>query len=114
WAAAGLVVVGGVVAAVVLAALASGSKGPQRFAVPASVPNIDEYFDEDATWAAVVETTVPAAAEQVWQRLSAGGYFGAVPFITGPQIIGLDMSYRAVLIALSERVVRHNPARELV
>lgn len=114
WVAAVLVVIGGVLAAVALAALASGSGGPQRFAVPASVPDVDEYFDKGATWATAVETTVPASAEQIWQRLSAGGYFGSVPFVTGPQIIGLDMSYRAVLIALSERVVRHNPARELV
>lgn len=112
--AAALVVIGGVVAAVVLGALASGAKGPQRFEVSGVGPDVDRYFDKEATWAATVETTVPVAAGQVWQRLSAGDYLGVVPFVAGPRIVGLDLSYRAVLIALSERIVRNDPARELV
>lgn len=109
-----LVVVGGATAAVILGVLASGTKGPKRFGVSGVGPDIDGYFDKEAGWAATVETTVPKSAEQVWQQLSAGGYLGVIPFITGPEIAGLDLSYRAVLIALSERIVRDNPARELV
>ncbi|MEU9805206.1 SRPBCC family protein [Mycobacterium sp. NPDC050853] len=109
-----LVIIGGVIAAAVLGALASGTKGPQRFEVSGVGPDVDAYFDKGATWAATVETTVPAPAEHVWQQLSAGDYLGAVPFVTGPHIAGLDLSYRAVLIALSERIVRNDPAKELV
>lgn len=109
-----LVVLGGVVAAVVLATLASGSKGPSRFEVAGVGPDVDGYFERGATWAATVETTVPVPAEQVWKRLSAGGYLDGVPFLKGPRIVGLELSYNAVLLALSERIVRNEPSTELV
>ncbi|MGH3723993.1 MAG: SRPBCC family protein [Mycobacterium sp.] len=114
WIAAVLVIAGGGIAAVVLGALASGTKAPQRFEVSGVGPDVDKYFDSGSAWAATVETTVPVPAEQVWQQLSAGDYLGVVPFVTGPRIAGLDLSYRAVLIALSERIVRNDPAKELV
>ncbi|MUM19769.1 SRPBCC family protein [Mycobacterium sp. CBMA271] len=109
-----LVIVGGGVTAVVLGALASGARGPRRFEVSGVGPDVDKYFDSGSAWAATVETTVSVPAEHVWRQLSAGDYLGVVPFVTGPRIVGLDLSYRAVLIALSERIVRNDPAKELI
>ncbi|RIT40445.1 SRPBCC family protein [Mycobacteroides abscessus] len=112
--AAALLIIGGLIAVAVLGALASGARGPQRFDVSDVGQDFTGYFDKSASWAATASVELPGDAEHVWQKLSAGRYLDVVPFVTGPTINDKDLSYRAVLIALSERIVRSVPYEEII
>lgn len=111
---AGLLIVGGLVGVIVLSMLASGTKGPKRFALKTQGENAEQYFEAEASWAATAEISVPGPPERVWQQISRGGYFDRLPLVAGPSIDGHELIYRSPLAGLTERIVRNDPDSGLV
>ncbi|MGH3726065.1 MAG: SRPBCC family protein [Mycobacterium sp.] len=106
----GVLVIGGLVGAVLLYALASGEGGPSRFsAVQAS----QGFFDKGASFAVTAQITVPGPVERVWALVAQGGYLDGWPLITGPTRAGDVLTVRTPLLALSEKVV-HEDGEEFV
>ncbi|GAB19657.1 hypothetical protein GOEFS_092_00820 [Gordonia effusa NBRC 100432] len=91
---------------VILAILASGSKGPRRFSL--TTPTDIEDFVKTAPWSATVALSVPGSPSEVQQRLLSGPTVRVQPLFSGPAVENGTRTYRG-LIATTSQVVDEQP-----
>lgn len=81
-----VLVVGALVAVLILRAMASGSRAASRsLTVELDGPQVVEYLDRGASFAATAVVSSGKPAEQIYDCLAAPGHFSWLPLTSGPQ-----------------------------